>query len=127
RHESTKDYVDVALGHHKFYDDSRGYPEEFKTKDSPLKPIIDLVMCADSLDAATDSVGRSYSRGKTLTEFVQELKAGSGTRYAPWLSELFDQDAVREDLRYLLTEGREITYHDTYMLLKGVKEKGRAN
>jgi response regulator RpfG family c-di-GMP phosphodiesterase len=78
RLESTRRYADVALGHHRFYDDSRGYPEDFKTSESKDKPIIDLVMCADCMDAATDSVGRSYNRGKTLEEYTKEVKEGSG-------------------------------------------------
>lgn len=123
RHESTRSYADVALGHHRFWDDSRGYPEEFKTADSPVKPIIDLVMCADCMDAATDTVGRSYSNGKTLTQFVEEVRRDAGGRYAPWLLKLLEQDKVQIDLRFLLSEGRESTYHDTYLLLKGVKEK----
>ena len=123
RHESTRAYADVARGHHRFWDDSRGYPEDFRTADSPLKPIIDLVMCADCMDAATDTVGRSYSNGKTLTQFVEEVRRDAGSRYAPWLLELLEKDSVQMDLRFLLTKGRNATYHDTYLLLKGVKEK----
>ena len=123
RHESTKRYADVALGHHRFYDDSRGYPESFKTGESPDKPIIDMVMCADCMDAATDSVGRSYNRGKTLGEYITEVKEGSGTRYAPWIADLLDNPQLREDLRFMLSEGRSANYRDTFLLLKSVKEK----
>ncbi len=123
QHESTRAYAEVARGHHRFYDDSRGYPEAFKTSESKVKTIIDLVMCADCMDAATDSVGRSYSRGKTLTEFVAEVEEGAGSRYAPWLLELLQRNDVQDDLRYLLANGRDETYRDTYLLLKGVKEK----
>jgi HD-GYP domain-containing protein (c-di-GMP phosphodiesterase class II) len=124
RYESTKEYGDVAYGHHRFYDDSKGYPFDLKTADSPYKPIIDLVQCADCMDAATDSVGRSYNRGKTIDDYVKEVREGSGTRYAPWLIDLFDREEVRRDMDFLLTTGREETYRDTYLLLKNVKEKG---
>ncbi len=123
-HESTRTYAEVALGHHKWYDDSKGYPFEFKTSDSVYKPVIDLVLCADCMDAATDTVGRSYNRGKTLTDYMGELKEGSGTRYAPWLYELFEDKAVFSDIEFLLKEGRHNTYQETYNLLKGVQENG---
>ncbi|MCR5337925.1 MAG: hypothetical protein K6E75_05140 [Lachnospiraceae bacterium] len=99
------------------------YPEEFDTSKSKVKTVIDIVMCADCLDAATDTIGRSYSRGKTMDEFIGELQEGSGTRYAPWLVDLFEQKEVKADLEYLLKESREINYRNTYHLLKNVHEK----
>ena len=124
RYESTRAYAEVALGHHRFYDDSKGYPPEFNTADSSVKPIIDSVLCAECMDAATDSVGRSYNKGKTIDDYVREVSEGSGTRYAPWLTEIFENEEVRSDMNYLLTTGREETYRDTYTLLKTVKENG---
>ncbi|MCR5486978.1 MAG: HD domain-containing protein [Lachnospiraceae bacterium] len=123
-HESTREYAEVALGHHKWHDDSRGYPEDFLTKESRYKTIIDLVLCADCLDAATDTVGRSYNRGKDLDSFILELKEGGGTRYAPWLLELFKREDLKQDLEFLLTEGRSNTYQETYNLLKNVQDNG---
>ncbi|MCR5503200.1 MAG: HD domain-containing protein [Lachnospiraceae bacterium] len=123
KHDSTKRYADVALGHHKWYNDEGGYPGDFKTVDSPVKTIIDIVQCADCMDAATDSVGRSYSRGKTLDEFMEELKKGSSTRYAPWLHELLEDPKVHADVEFLLTEGRQSNYRETYNLLKDVKDR----
>ncbi len=123
RFPSTAKYADVALGHHRWYDDSRGYPTEFDTSSSPVKTIIDIVACADCLDAATDSIGRSYSRGKSLDELLEEIREGSGTRYAPWAPELMEKPEVRKDIEYLLAEGRDRNYYDTYRLLKSVHEK----
>ena len=122
RNESTRRYLDVARGHHRWYDNSRGYPETFDTARSPLKTIIDIVACADCLDAATDTIGRSYNQGKTLEDFQKELSEGSGTRYAPYLAPLFERPEVQEDLNYLLTEGRQNNYKNTYLLLLNVQE-----
>lgn len=123
-HSSSQSYAEVALGHHKWHDDSRGYPEDFKTSESVYKTVIDLVLCADCLDAATDTVGRSYNTGKTLKDYMEELKEGSGTRYAAWLFELLCHKEVFDDVEYLLNEGRRRNYQDTYSLLRGVQEKG---
>ncbi|MCR5177966.1 MAG: hypothetical protein K6C95_03170 [Lachnospiraceae bacterium] len=123
RFTSTRKYTNVARGHHKWYDDNRGYPENFSTKDLPERVIINLVTCADCLDAATDTVGRSYNAGKTMDDFTRELEEGSGTRYAPYLVELFKRPEVMEDIGFLLKEGRNENYLETYILLNGVREK----
>lgn len=116
KHASTRAYADVALGHHRWYDNSRGYPEDFDTESSPLKPIIDLVLCADCMDAATDSVGRSYRPAKTFEAFEAEVISALGTHYAPWLPEIIAQP----DVRQLLDEGRRETYESAYHLLKAM-------
>ncbi|MBQ9384463.1 MAG: HD domain-containing protein [Ruminiclostridium sp.] len=123
RHPSTQAYADIALGHHRWYDNSRGYPEEFDTSKSEYKTIIDIVQCADCLDAATDTVGRSYSRSKSLRDFIGELNEGSGTRYAPWLSELFADPEICRDIEYMITSGRQQNYRNTYYLLRKMHEK----
>ncbi|MCR5339405.1 MAG: hypothetical protein K6E75_12705 [Lachnospiraceae bacterium] len=123
RFSSTKKYAEVALGHHKWYDNSRGYPADFDTSKSKVKTIIDLVLAADCLDAATDTIGRSYQRGKQLSDYIGELKEGSGTRYAPWLVDLFTDSAVHEDLTYLLREGRKQNYRNMYYMLREMHER----
>ena len=123
RHTSTRAFADVAKGHHRWYDNSRGYPEEFDTAQSSLKTIIDIVGCADCLDAATDIIGRSYNRGKSIDDFIKELREGSGTHYAPWLISLFEDRDVREDLDYLLEQGRQQTYQNLYYQLREIHER----
>ncbi len=115
RYNSTRAYADVAAGHHRWYDNSRGYPETFDTSISPIKPIIDLVLCADCMDACTDSVGRSYRAGKTFDDFLEEIRPEPGTHYAPWLWPILND--ADSSIRNLLTEGRRETYRDTYYLL----------
>lgn len=117
-HASTRDYVDVIKGHHLWYDCSKGYPADFDTFKSPYKTIIDIVLAADCLDAATDTVGRSYNKGKTFDDYEKEIEEGAGTRYAPFLVELFARPEVRTDIVYLLGEGRGRMYRELYMLLK---------
>ena len=117
-HASTKDYVDVILGHHRWYNCQKGYPTSFNTFDSPYKIIIDLVTVADCLDAATDTVGRSYNKGKTFLEFEKEIVESAGTRYAPYLPELFRDPLFRRDIECLLDEGRKKIYREVFYLLK---------
>jgi HD-GYP domain-containing protein (c-di-GMP phosphodiesterase class II) len=119
-HSSTKKYADVARGHHLWFDGSRGYPLDFDVAASPLKAIIDIVMIADCMDAATDSVGRSYNKGKTLSDYEKEVQEGAGTRYAPWGVELLADEKTRQDLEYLLTKERLNLYAETYRLLSSL-------
>ena len=121
RFASIRDYADVIRGHHVWYDGSRGYPQDFDTAQSPYKTIIDIVMAADCLDAATDTIGRSYSQGKTFDMYLKEVEEGAGTHYAPFLPELFSQEACREDILYLLEKGRERMYWETYRLLRRIR------
>ncbi|MBR0091396.1 MAG: hypothetical protein IJP92_06835 [Lachnospiraceae bacterium] len=122
KHAATAPYVDVAMGHHKWYDNSAGYPDSFDINRSPLKNVISIVTCADCLDAATDAVGRSYKEGKSLDHFLEELRAGSGSRYAPWLYPLFEDTAFREQIETLLSEGRDKNYLETYRILRAQGE-----
>lgn len=119
-HDSTKEYADVALMHHKWYDGTKGYPMEAEFPEGGLKTVIDIVTCADCMDAATDSVGRSYNKGKTLDDYLEEVKEGAGTRYAAYLYDLLNDKDTREDIDYLLNEGRIEAYRGTWQLLKTV-------
>ena len=122
KHQSTRPYADVARGHHVWYNGEGGYPQSFVVMNSPLRTAILIIACADCMDAATDSVGRSYSSGITLDHFIKEVCDGAGTRYAPWLPGLLKQPAVHEDLDRLLTSGRQSTYRKTWLLLRGVQD-----
>ncbi|MCR5179334.1 MAG: HD domain-containing protein [Lachnospiraceae bacterium] len=123
RYDSTREYADIARGHHIWYNKEGGYPSGFDLSASPYKTVTDIVACADCMDAATDVIGRSYRKGKSLEEFISELEEGAGTRYAPWLVELVRDEEVLSDLRFILTKGREENYRNAYILLKEVKER----
>ena len=123
RCESTRKYADIARGHHKWYDNSRGYPEAFQTDSVAEKVVIDLVTVADCLDAATDTVGRSYSRGKTLKDMKEEFSRDAGTRYTPFVTELMADEKVLADLEFILSQYREKMYRDTYVRLQKVSER----
>ena len=125
RCESTRRYANIAKGHHKWYDNTKGYPQNFDTSTVPEKILIDLVTIADCLDAATDTVGRSYSKGKNLADIKAELTEGAGTRYTPYIVELMEHPQVDEDLKFILSEYRLKQYRETYVRLQKVSERER--
>ena len=122
--ESVKEYSDVIRGHHLWYDGTKGYPENFDASVSPYKTIIDIVTVADCMDAATDRVGRSYNTGKTLDDFVKEAEEGAGTRYAPFLAEILRDEDTHRDIKWILEEGRQKVYRETFRTLVGILQKG---
>lgn len=93
-----KQYRDIALGHHKWYNGQGGYPAWFDNTASPWRPFIDLITLCDCMDAATDTMGRSYRKPKTLEQVLEEFRLDAGTRYNPIMvnallsdHELFDR------------------------------------
>ena len=118
RFPNTAEYAEVALLHHRWYDDSHGYPEEYRIRDAKYATAVAILEAADCLDAATDSVGRSYKQGKTFEEYMSELTEGSGTRYASFVVDLCRDPEIRSDLEKMLPAIRDRSYRNTYSLLK---------
>ena len=123
KHASTRNFADIALYHHRFYNDSAGYPDDCRAADSPLKPVIDIVHIADCLDAATDPVGRTYRSSKTLETVIQEFRNGSGLCYADWVTDLFESEELQNKLLRYLREGRRDNYRMTYFLLRDMQKR----
>ncbi len=112
--------LDVMQGHHKWYDGSCGYPEEFDNRTSNYKFVIDLVTCADSIDAATDNVGRSYASIKSLDQVIAEIKAMAGTRYSPIIADaLSDPKLVAQIQEAISVKRKEFYYIACYADVDG--------
>ncbi|MCR5663359.1 MAG: hypothetical protein K6G17_00600 [Oscillospiraceae bacterium] len=99
---------DCALTHHLWHDGTHGYPRVAQTKN---RPFADILAIADSLDAATDFLGRPYNSGKTIDELIAEFQAGAGTRYGPEAAAALSDPALRDRLQYLITDGRREVYY----------------
>ena len=121
QHEDTKRYASVAQYHHWHYEDFGTYLSDIPI-DPAERPFIDITCCADCMDAATDDVGRSYKKGKSFDEFMEELETGSGTRYAPYVVELFLDEDMRDRFEKILSEAREMNYREAYKTLSRFKQ-----
>ena len=122
RHKSTSLYAEGAGGHHKFFDNTRGYPEEFDYDKSNNPLIVNILTIADSLDAATDAIGRSYKAERTLKEYIEEISEESGTRYSPLVIDLLKDDEVLNNIEKIITEERDKNYLNIYNLLKSISK-----
>ncbi len=107
--------ADVLRGHHKWYNGQGGYPENFDNTASPYRFIIDIAAVADSIDAATDGMGRSYTRQLTLDEVIQEIHQQAGTRYSPDIAAALDDPTLRGAIKKIITADREKAYYDAYL------------
>ncbi len=106
---------DCAMTHHLWHDGTRGYPAVPQTKN---RPFADILAIADSIDAATDFLGRPYNSGKTIDQLTAEFQEGADTHYGPEAAAALSEEKVRDRLQYLITDGRKEIYYRIYAFNK---------
>ncbi len=116
--DSTRDYAELSMQHHVWYNKEDGYPAVKEIKNPVCTSILSF---ADCVDAATDSIGRSYGEGKSLETLIDEFESERGTRYAPFVIDPLKDKAVFNDIKYLLEDGRQNNYTRTFQLLTKFK------
>jgi len=107
-------YMDIILGHHKYYDNSGGYPESFNREESKDKMMIDIIKAADTIDAATDDISKAYTTTKKLEEICAEIRDKSGSEYSPVVAELLNKAPVISALRFILDTERKEAFYIAY-------------
>ncbi len=118
-------YSEVILGHHKHYDGLHGYPLGYDNTASTVRVIIDLISIADSIEAGTDTISRSYAHGKEFEKLLKELKSEAGTRYNPKIVEIIENSPeIIEELTGITGQGRYDIYFSAMQdILGNAKEK----
>ncbi|MBP3519752.1 MAG: hypothetical protein J6J87_00225 [Oscillospiraceae bacterium] len=111
---NMSDISEVAHYHHCTFDGTGGYPAHVTACPDRVRPIVDIITVVDCLDAGTDNVGRSYAAAKTYGQIISELRQGKGTRYAPYIVELFDDPAFFQEMEQLIQSTRLRVYLDAY-------------
>ena len=104
----------AALYHHCYYNGKGGYPNDVPSCPPEIKGIVDVLSVADSLDAATDNIGRCYNLAKPFRTLLKELRAQSGTRYAPNVVALFEDDRFCQQLAENTDAERKRVYLQVY-------------
>jgi len=124
--EKMECVIDVIAGHHKWHNNKGGYLEYFDRNESKFGIIIDMVTVADSIDAATDTVGRSYAAGLTLEQIATEVKAQSGVdaRYSPVVAAALNDRDVLDEIRECIGDGRKEAYYQAYLAIISEKADG---
>ena len=115
KRESTRRYADAALYHHLWYDEKGGYPMNLTYQGNENAFLYQIITCADCIDAATDSVGRAYSRGKNFKEMMDDLRSNSGRMFQPEIVDLFESSKrLQKRVEYLITAEREKLYKQAF-------------
>ena len=104
----------AALYHHCYYNGKGGYPNDVSSCPPEIKGIVDALSVADSLDAATDNIGRCYNLAKPFRTLLEELRAQSGTRYAPNVVALFEDERFCQQLAENTDAERKRVYLQVY-------------
>lgn len=104
----------AALYHHCYYNGKGGYPNDVPSCPPEIKGIVDALSVADSLDAATDNIGRCYNLAKPFHTLLEELRAQSGTRYAPNVVALFEDERFCQQLAENTDAERKRVYLQVY-------------
>lgn len=102
---------DRALLHHLWYNEKGGYPEG---KHTVNKPFVNIISIADSIDAATDNIGRPYGQGKTLDTLLEEFEGMKDSRYSGYICDLLHEEAVKSRIEHILDEKRRDIYSAIY-------------
>ena len=108
---STRPYVNAALGHHRFFDGSGGYPPEYRREEDPNAMLTDLI------SAAVHLVGLLDGGTTNLEEALENLRQESGRRLSPAWSGLLIE--LKPELREYLRFGQAEAFEAAFRLLKG--------
>jgi hypothetical protein len=81
--------------------------------------MIDLCAIADTIDAATDSIGRSYQLNRTPDFIMDEIIALAGERYNPQAAAALNDSGLRSSIRDALLNYRREAYYKAYTELGG--------
>ncbi len=106
--ESTVKYADIALGHHRWYDGSGGYPQEYVRNDSPMRQMTDISAVAMELVL-------NY-RGD-LDGLMDEIIRGGGSQFSPVVTAYLGDEDLRKRIGELLVRDSEELYKEIYQEL----------
>ena len=114
KRKSTRPFAQAALFHHKWYNGVGGYPTQESYDGVQNAILYQILTCADCIDAATDSVGRAYSKGKTFEDMLGDLRNNSGRIFNPDLVALYDDERLQKKVAGFLQEERRALYHQAF-------------
>lgn len=111
---TTQPYAAAALGHHKWYDGSRGYPDSYHRLECAERQMVDTVALMDYLAQSADALQLSRSSGMTLEEAAESAVKQEGRRFSPLLTARLRDAGTVKRLKQALEEGRQEVYRELY-------------
>lgn len=120
-HPSTRRYAPAALGHHAWYDGSRGYPDAYKRLECPERQMVDVIALTDWLETNTNLSHVYDGPVLSYSQAVQAAIEVEGRRFSPLLTARLRDKAAAERLRQAFEEGRQRAYRQMYDSAKRAK------
>lgn len=112
--ESTRRYAPAALGHHAWYDGSRGYPDSYHRLECRSRQMVDVIALVDWLVSAPETGKLRRGRDITFDGAVEEAIQLEGRRFSPLLTARLRDAAVVEQIKAALEQGRQDAYRKLY-------------
>lgn len=111
---STQRYAVAALGHHGWYDGSRGYPEVYRRLECPERQMVDVISLVDWLDSVTRTGWIHTGEKMSFDEAVEEAASLEGRRFSPLLTARLRDTGTERRLRAAFEEGRQAAFRRMY-------------
>ena len=111
---STSRYAAAALGHHAWYDGSRGYPDAYQRLEYPSRQMVDVVGLMDWLENVTHTAQLYTGMGKGFEEAIETAVELEGKRFSPLLTARLRDGQTVERLRQAFAAGRRNAYRRMY-------------
>ena len=106
---STEKFADIALGHHRWYDGTDGYPEEYVRNSSEMRQMTDIAAIATELIMSYDE-----SHSGNTEEIIDEIIRGGGTRFSPMAAAYLSDEELRKKLDHILKRDKRELYYEIY-------------
>ena len=111
---STSRYADIALGHHVWYDGSRGYPDAYCRLECPYRQMVDVIGLIDWLENVTDAQCLSTGVKMDFDEAVRTAISLESRRFSPLLTARLRDKEIVAELRNAFEEGRDEACRQIY-------------
>lgn len=114
---STQPYAATALGHHRFFNNSGGYPDDYHREENPNQEVTDMVSAAVFLVRLLDDMSYIDRESMTLPQALTRLREESGTRLSPRIVDMLC--GMEQKLADYLKDGKLRAYEEALSMLKG--------
>lgn len=122
--KSTERYAAAALGHHSWYDGSKGDTDAYKRLECPYRQMVDVIGLVDWIENVTDAQCMLTGVKYTFEEAVERAIEMEGRRFSPLLTARLRDEQIVEKLREAFTEGCREAREKLYREAKKLQGRG---
>ncbi len=111
---STSRYAPAALGHHVWYDGSRGYPAAYRRLECPERQMVDVISLVDWLENVTHTARLYTGIERTYRQAVRDAVDQEGRRFSPLLTVRLQDGPAAARIEQAFEEGRRRARRQIY-------------